>query len=124
MSSIFHNPDWWVLEVMDGFGAHLISEEANNIRFKDKIIILKDEGDSSSINQAHDKYVAKEDNHIQRNKLNFIRDSRQWNSNITDQWGLLHYSLAAVRHTTMHPQMWVNYFIAVNLKPTEMITFE
>ena len=124
MSSIFHNSDWWVIEVMDGFGAHLISEEANTIRFKNKIISLKEEGDSSYINQAYDKYVAKEDKHIQRNNLTFIMDSRKWNSDITNQWGLLHCGFAAVRHTTMHPQLWVNSFIAVNLNPIERIVFE
>ena len=103
MPSICHNPDWWVLEVMDGFGAHLISDESNTIRFKNKILSLKQEGDSSFINQAYDKYVAKEDKNIQRNNFTFIRESRQWNSNINDQWGLLHCGLADLRHTTMHP---------------------
>ena len=118
MPSIFHNPDWWVIEVIDGIGAHLISEEANTIFFKNKILILKEEGDSSSINKAYGKYVTKEDKRIQRNNLNFLRESRQWNSNITDQLGLLHCGLAAVRNTTMHPQPWVNSFIAINLNPT------
>ena len=92
-----------MLEVIDVFGAHLISEEANTIRFKNMILSLKEEGDSSSINQEYDKYVAQEDNHIQPNNLTFLTDSRQWNSNTTDQWGLLHCGLAAARHTTMHP---------------------
>ena len=124
MTSICHNPDWWLLEVMDGFGAHLISEEANTIRFKNKIISLKEEGEFSSINQAYNKYFSKEDKIIQRNNLDFLRDSRQWNSNITDQWGLLHCGFSDVRHTMIHPQLWVNSFIAVNLKPTDRIPFE
>ena len=124
MPSIFHNSDWWVIEVMGGFGAHPISEEENAIRFKNKIISLKEEGDSSSINQEYDKYVAKEDNRIQHNNLTFIRNSRHWNSNITDQWGLLHCGIAAVRHATMYPHLWVNSFIAVNLNPIERIPFE
>ena len=98
MPSICHNPDWWVHEVIDRFGAHLISEEVNTIRFKNNILSLKEEGDSSSITQAYDKYVAKEDKHIQRNNLTFLRESRQWNSNITDQWGLMHCVIAAIRH--------------------------
>ena len=106
-----------MLEVMDGFGAHLISKEANTIHFKNKILSLKEEGESSSINQTYDKYVSKEDKRIQRNNLTFIRESRQWNSNITDQWGLLKWGLSAVRHTTMHPQLWFNSLIFVNMKP-------
>ena len=124
MPSICHNPYWWVLEVMDGFGAPLISEEANTIRFINTILSLKEEGDSLSINQAYDTYVAKEYKRIQRNNLNFLRDSRQWKSNITDQWGLLHCGLAAARHMTTHPQLWVNFFIVINMNPTERIPFE
>ena len=124
MPSICHNTDWWVLEAMKIFDAHLISEEANTIRFKNNILILKEEGDSSSTNQAYDKYVAKEDKHIQRKNLNFIRESRQRTYNITDKCGQLNCGLAAVQHTTMHLQQWVNSFIAVNLKPTERIPFE
>ena len=63
-----------MLDVMDRFGAHLISKEVNTIRFKNKILSLKEEGDSSSINQAYDKYVAKEDKRIQRKKMTFLRD--------------------------------------------------
>ena len=36
----------------------------------------------------------------------------------------MHFGIAAVRHTTMHPQLWVNSFIAVNMKPADRITFE
>ena len=64
MLSICHNMDWWVLDVMAGFGAHLISEEAKTIIIKKNILSLKEEGDSSSINQAYDKYVANEENCI------------------------------------------------------------
>ena len=112
------------IEVMDRFGTHLISEEANTLCFKSKIISLKEEVDSSSINQAYNKYFAKEDNRIQRKNLTFLRDSSQWNSDITDQWSLFHCFIAAVRYTTMHPHLWVNSFIDVNLKPTESIPFE
>ena len=124
MPLICHNTDWWVLDFMDGFGVHLISEETNTICFKNKILSLKDKGDSLSINQAYDKYVFKEDKPIQCNNFTFIRESRKWNSNINGRWCLLHCGLSAVRHTTMHPQLWVNSLIAVNLKPTERIKFE
>ena len=124
MPLICHNPYRWVLEVMEGFGAHLISEEANTICFKNNILSLKEEGDSSSTNQVYDKYVAKEETCIQRKNLSFLRESRQWNSNTTDLWVLLHFGLVAVRHSMMHPQLWVNSFIAINLKPTERIPFE
>ena len=84
MPLICPNLDWWVLEVMDGFGAHMISKEANTTRLKNKILSLKEEVDSSSKNQAYDKYISKKDKCIQLKNLSFFRESRQWNSNITD----------------------------------------
>jgi hypothetical protein len=37
------NPQWWVLEIFDGFGAHLLSHNANEERFFAKILSLKEE---------------------------------------------------------------------------------
>ena len=45
MPSICQNTDWWVLDVMDGFGTHLIPEEANTIFLKNNILSPKEEGD-------------------------------------------------------------------------------
>ena len=52
MPYIKANPDWWVLEIFDGFGAHLLDEESLRLRWINKILSLKEEGDSSSINQV------------------------------------------------------------------------
>eukprot|EP00978_Attheya_sp_CCMP212_P042533 scaffold260611_cov28-Attheya_sp.AAC.1 len=41
------NPQWWALEVFDGFGPHVSSYEAMKLRYKAKILRLKEEGDSS-----------------------------------------------------------------------------
>ena len=59
MSVIRDNPEWWALEVFDGFGVHITSVMANELRYEAKILSLKEEGDSSSVNQAYDKFVAK-----------------------------------------------------------------
>ena len=124
MPVIVDNPEWWVVEIMDGFGAHTISYKANKIRLDNKVLSLKEEGDSSSINQAYDKYVAKSDKHIQRINLNYLKACTQFNCNIPDQWGLLHCGLAAVRHTSRTPILWINSFIAVNLLPSNQLSFE
>ena len=53
------NPQWFMLEIIDGFGAHLGSLYALEICYNNKILCLKEEGDSSHVNQAYDKFVAK-----------------------------------------------------------------
>mmetsp|Transcript_11118 Transcript_11118/g.23632 ORF Transcript_11118/g.23632 Transcript_11118/m.23632 type:complete len:101 (+) Transcript_11118:1290-1592(+) len=50
MPSILDNPQWWMLEIFDGFGVHFNNLVANRLRVQAKILSLKEEGDSSSIN--------------------------------------------------------------------------
>ena len=53
------NPQWWVfLEVFDGFGPHVSSYCAMKMRYESKILSLKEEADSSHVNQAYDRFVA------------------------------------------------------------------
>ena len=66
MDVIKDNPQWWALEILDGFGAHLSNVESLRKRFAAKILTLKEEGDSSHVNQAYDKFVARSDKAIQR----------------------------------------------------------
>jgi hypothetical protein len=49
---------WWMVEIFDGFGAHLLSLQGMEERYNDKIIAVKEEGDSLHANQAYDKFVA------------------------------------------------------------------
>jgi len=58
---VVSNPHWYMLEIFDGFGAHLLSYNAMKICMDNKILSLKEEGDSSHVNQAYDKFVAKGD---------------------------------------------------------------
>ena len=52
MPFIAENPDWWALEIFDGFGPHYSSLEAMKYRFDHKIRSAKKEGHSSSTNQV------------------------------------------------------------------------
>jgi hypothetical protein len=85
------NPQWFMLQVFDGFGVHLASllpamqERFDNIflslkeegeeRFDNKILSLKEEGDSSHVNQAYDKFVAKSDTVFKAESLSMLRSS-------------------------------------------------
>jgi len=119
------NPQWWVLEIFDGFGAHLNSHYALKYRWDHKVISLKEEPDSSSICQAYDKYAAKSDKSVQRINLALLRKIfNEGTIDIIDQWKLLHCAIAAVQFTDKHPKIWINSFIAVNLHPEYRVSFE
>ena len=53
------NPQWWFLDITDRFGLHHNSLEVLQMRLNYKCIVLKEEGDSSNVNQAYDRFVAK-----------------------------------------------------------------
>jgi hypothetical protein len=56
-----NNPQWWMIEIFDGFGIHLTNLNALKQRADALILSIKEEGDSSLYNQAYDKHVAKSD---------------------------------------------------------------
>ena len=124
MPIVRDNPQWWMVEIFDGFGAHLNNLPALKKRVIAKILSLKEEGDSSSFNQAYDREVAKSDKNVQRMNLSYLRQDCRFNRNIIDQWKLLCCGLAAVRHTAKHPEIWDGSFRAVNLHPKHQISFE
>ena len=49
MPVICDNPDWWVIKIIDGFGPHTSSVEAMKIYAKHKILLVKEEGDTSHV---------------------------------------------------------------------------
>ena len=57
---------------LDGFGSHL-EGRALQVFADHKILIIKEEGDTSQVCQAYDKDVAKADKRHHRNLLNGIR---------------------------------------------------
>ena len=65
------NPDWWILELLDGFGAHFASYAALKVRYDNKVLTGKEEGNSSHINQAYNQDVAKKDKATVEEALGF-----------------------------------------------------
>lgn len=127
MPFIKDNPQWWVVEIFDGFGAHLSSLDAMQQRHDAKILALKEEGDSSHVNQAYDKYVAKADKSGKREGLALMRGMQftgfetEGGAKIMDQWGLVHVGLYAIR--SVEPETWTASFDAVNLDPRTRVVF-
>ena len=114
-------PDWWVVKFIDGFGAHTSSISAMEIYEKEKILLLKEEGDTSHVCQAYDQEVAKADKRSMRTSLEFLRKNTRVTQAVIDSWDLVLVALAAVRE--LAPATWVTSFRKVNLHPHFRVDF-
>ena len=121
MPVICDNPDWWVLKIVDGYGPHTSSAKAMQIYASRKILLLKEEGDSSHVNQSYDQKVAIDDKKSMREALAFLRQTNKLVKGTIDGWALIHVGLAAVRE--LHPDSWSYSFNKVNLKPSTRVSF-
>jgi hypothetical protein len=85
------------------------------------VLSLKEEGDSSHVNQAYDKFVAKHDKSSANSSLSVLRRTTTVNKGIIDQWGLIHVGLQCIRST--QPATWTSSFDACNLDPRTRVPF-
>ena len=113
--------DWWMVKVIDGFGPHTSSAKAMEIYAEEKILLVKEEGDTSHVCQAYDQKVAKDDKKSMRQSLAYLRESNKLTKGTIDGWLLIHVALAAVRE--LDPDSWVHSFDKVNLKPSTRVGF-
>ena len=116
------NPSWICVEILDEFGAHFSSPDSMQKKLDAGIIAVKEEGDSSQVNQEYDKYVAKKDKKVMRETLGLLRRTTSICKGVVDQWGLIHVGLAAVR--AVEPHVWIESFKACNLNPHCRVSFE
>ena len=114
-------PDWWVLKIIDGYGPHTSSDKAMQIYSDRKILLLKEEGDSSHVNQSYDQKVARDDKRSMRDSLAYLRQSNKIVKGTIDGWGLMHVALAAVRE--LPADSWGYSFDKVNLRPSTRVSF-
>ena len=85
MDVIKDHPDWWMTLTCDGFGSHTL-DKAIELFAKYKIQIVKEEGDTSQVNQSYDQDVAKKDKCYMRANLELIRHKL---GKKVDQWSLI-----------------------------------
>ena len=55
------HPEWWVVLSLNGYGSHRNVLSAMQCFHDHRIHVVKEEGDASDTNQAHDQSVAKAD---------------------------------------------------------------
>jgi hypothetical protein len=89
-------------------------------RFDNGILSLKEEGDSSHVNQACDKFVAKSDKAFKAESLSMLRSS-SYSCGVLSQWSLVHVGLYAIRGTKR--DTWTRSFDACNLDPRTRVSF-
>ena len=114
-------PHWWMMKIVDGFGPHVSSLAAMTSYGNKKILLMKEEGDASHVNQAYDQSVAKDDKVTMRHSLTYLRKCEKLSKTLIDGWDLVHVGLAAVRE--LSPNSWVASFKRVNLHPKFRVDF-
>ena len=75
----------WVVFSLDGFGSHL-DAESFMVFHANKILVIKDEGDTSQVCQAYDQIVAKEDKRRAGDILDMIK---LYKKTMINQWELI-----------------------------------
>ncbi len=108
-------PHWKVCLTLDGFGSHLVPEALP--AFTDAFIeVVKEEGDTSQVNQAYDQSVAKADKALIGAALDSARSIRVLNQDTV---------VAACIHalSKVEQNSWVSSFKKVNLHPHFRIDF-
>ena len=119
MNVICEHPDWWVYLSLDGYGSHVNVTKALEIFAEHQILIVKEEGDTSHVNQAYDQFVAKEDKRHMHMQLNTVRRPL---GHAMDQWILI--SIAINAQNLVEKETWIASFKRVNMHPKYRVPFD
>jgi hypothetical protein len=111
------HPDWWMLDILDGFGSHFSSPEALEIYWIYKIRQAKEESDTSHVSKFYDQDPTKKDKVMLRSGTAMLRQAASVSMGVLDQWGLVAVGLMAVRSGNNDPAMWIDAARKVSLHP-------
>ena len=115
MPIIKNHPEWKVCLTLDGFSSHLVPDALPS--FTDALIeVVKEEGDTSQVNQAYDQSVAKEDKKHISAALDKARSIQVLNQETV--------VAACIYALNLVPaESWVSSFKKVNLHPHHRVDF-
>ena len=119
MPKVSEHPEWWFGLSLDGYGSHL-KEDALEIFANYRIMVVKEEGDSSQTNQAYDQLVAKEDKRIVSEMIDHLRAHNK--SLLINQKYLIGISIHAI--SLVEAKTWEKSFIRVNMNPDHRVGIE
>ena len=117
-----HNPEWWALKVLGGYLPHTTSLEAMLAYFRRRILLLKEEAESSHVNQTYDQKKAIEDKKNMREAAVMLRAAGSLILGVLDTWALMLCGLHAIRQSS--PGAWIESAKKVNLHPFHRVSFE
>jgi hypothetical protein len=103
--------------MLDGFSSHLTVTSALQVFNHHKIMLVKEEGDTSAVNQPYDQHVAKSDKRSIRKLLDLFCCALK----IISQSDLIVICVKALK--TVSPPIWIASFKKVNLHPDHRISF-
>ena len=106
MPKVSEHPEWWFGLSLDVYGSHL-KEDALKIFANYRIMVVKEEGDSSQTNQAYDQLVAKEDKRIISEMIDHLRAHNK--SILMNQKFLIGISIHAI--SLVEAKTWEKSFI-------------
>ena len=76
------NPQWFMIEIFDSFSAHMSSVLALKMALTYKILSLKEEGNTSHVNQDYDNSVAKSDKESCSYSVGIQREWKYYNCGV------------------------------------------
>ena len=113
------HPDWPVVLTMDGFGAHVRVGEALEEFKLNNVWAVKEEADTSHVNQSYDNQVALNDKRDQKRILSRVRSSLK---KVMHQYHLIAAMAAAIKN--QDGGVWNTSFKAVNLHPHHRVPLD
>ena len=120
---ICDHPNWHVFLSLDGWCEHPTNLDVLTRARSHNILICKEEGDASHVNQAYDRKVALDDKHMFRDLVALLRTTTSITRGVVDQYGLLHCVTQCVAHP-LCGSAWENSFKQVNMHPHHRLSFE
>ena len=115
-------PTLWIYTSVDGFVVHTTDVYSNAKLREKKMLVGKEEGDSSDVNQAYDRDAALSGKGGLREYLGFLRNATSVSRGIVDQWGLVHVMVQSILDCTA--QIWETSYIKTNLHIKARVSFE
>jgi hypothetical protein len=91
------------------------------LRYDSKILLLKEEGVSSHVNQAYNKFVAPANKSAKNESLGMLWGCTLVNKGVVDQWDLIHVDLFVI--LASEAGTWTNSFKACNTDPPTSVCF-
>ena len=118
MDGIRGHPDKWVIFSLDGFGSHL-DIKALEMFNEYKILVIKEEGDTSQVSQAYDQHVARQDKQWVREFIDAVKNHHR---QMIDQWQLIIIANMGLNQVEKG-DAWRKSFIRVNMCPSKRLLF-